>query len=131
MSAVRKIVARSLAGMALVSASLFALPVAPAQAAFDSCNLAIVFIGSSQYRVTVTCTVLNTGADVAAFSLWGEDTFSDDFLLGPIHGASTVVLNTVLDEDAFDSDEVYATVAARDRNGAIHNLRTNTVHGSY
>jgi hypothetical protein len=130
MFAVRNALTRTLAGLTLSGAALLALPAAAAHA-FDSSHLAIVSMGSNQYQVTVTCTVSNSPADVIGFTLKGEDTFSDDTLAAFNGYGVAIVSGDVLDEDWLDSDEIYANAACRDRNGTIHNFRTNTVYGSY
>src|SRR4051812_28352360 len=105
-----KTIARSLAVATVSVLAVMGLSLPKADA--SSCVLSISFLGSNQYRVTVGCNDLF----VDGFTLEGEDTFSDDTLFS-ISGSSTIVLGDVLDEDLWDSDEVYANVGAHDLSG--------------
>jgi hypothetical protein len=137
MNVVRRFRALAVSGMLAVTT--LGLPAAQAHAATgDSCKLTIRPLGSNQYQVTIGCTVKTTSAGGAirqsGYTLYGEDTFFDDTLWYVPGGNSTstsfVVLGNVLDED-WGTDEVYARAVFIEANGVKHNIRSNTVEGSF
>jgi hypothetical protein len=147
----------------LVCASLAmvaGLAVTPANAVTEiHCHLGIAFYNPQNDTWVVSFSVyLPTNHDDGVgyvvngarieLKVYGEDTFSDDFLFnaGTYSGLSSLMVgddgiyldvtlppitSDSLDEDWADSDEVYATAKWVDGDGGTLQTKSNVVHGSY
>jgi hypothetical protein len=89
-------------------------------------------------------TLINQGYKVQ-LRLWGEDTFSDDLLMGPypatiyatdngleFHKVHLGISDTLLDEDWEGRDELYVGIRLVNRSGAtLRSTETNRVNGYF
>jgi hypothetical protein len=149
---------RSLVSVLAVAAAVMAVGIssAPANASVGSmsASLSITRAGNGYSSVTVTGTVKMTQAEAQSYissnhriqwRLWGEDTFSDDFLYGPDPASLTatskgleykgqaVMRNSVLNED-WGFDEVYAGVRfikPYPNSSTIRSAQSNTFWGDF
>jgi hypothetical protein len=139
--AVKRSLARALTASAFAVASVAGLATVEASPAFafTPCTLSIGPVRSGDlHDVAVSCPL---GYTHISFSLWGEDTFSDEFRQnfafdsGGGNVSAFSVPGSVLNEDdsIFDrEDEIFARVGGVDAFGQSFSFeRTNSVKGRF
>jgi hypothetical protein len=127
--------------MSLVVAGVAGAGAATASAA--SAELSIEPTGLfNQYHVSVSGSVRTPPpGSYVEIRLWGDDTFNDDFLLGPrqsgiianrFYADDFYVYRGVLNEDDIGDDEIYAGVRVYQADGKqIDSVESNRVVHSY
>jgi hypothetical protein len=147
---------RSLIAVLAVAAAVMAVGFSSASADASvgpmSANLTLNRAGNGYAGVTVTGVVKMTRSEAQTlisqnhrieWRLWGEDTFSDDYLYGPDpaglsatdkgleYKGLAVMRSSILNED-WGQDEVYASVRLFKSNGAtVRTARSQTISGSF